>query len=121
MQKESEKRNRIRVNYIISSTFIRGDETELVCSLHDISMSGAYLATDNPCAIGERGRLLIQLRCGDEDKTVNASCEVVRVISDTKGQNPAGMAVQITSIDTDSSIILFNMIRYQSDEDFTED
>jgi len=109
MNKTEEKRVRERVVYIIDTTFILPNGKNISCTIQDISMSGFYMVTMNPQPVGTEGKLKIILRLGETVKTVIASCRVTR--TDNKG-----MALAITQIDQDSSIILFNMIKFQSNK-----
>ncbi len=107
MKKAEEKRVRERVVYIIDTNFILSDGNEISCTIQDISMSGFYMVTMQAQPEGTEGRLKIILRLGDTVKTVNAICRVAR-------KDKRGMALTIIQIDQESSITLFNMIKFQS-------
>ncbi len=107
MKKAEEKRMRERVVYIIDTSFILPDGKEISCTIQDISMSGFYIETMQVQPKDSEGKLKILLRLGDNQKTVTAVCRVARM-------DKMGMALTITHIDQESSITLFNMIKFQS-------
>ena len=110
-----EKRERKRVDYIINAVFNSEQGNQISCTIQDISMSGFYLKTTNPLPVSSKGQVSIQLQFGEEHKEVHVECIVARCMNDPENKENAGMAVQITKMDPDSSITLYNMIRYQSE------
>ncbi len=112
-----EKRKRKRVVFILETKFTPDQGVPIHPTIRDISMGGMFLITPENIAVGTMGKIEITLRCGAEQKTVQAQCKVVRRVkpfSDRPGQE--GVGVEITDIDPDSSIILFNIIKYQNME-----
>jgi hypothetical protein len=110
-----EKRKRKRVAFNINTSFVPENGEPLPCVVQDISMSGFFLQTEKPFSQQTKGTVTIHLQFGDESKEVRAECVVARCIEDTEKPENSGMAVQIIQIDPDSSITLFNMVRYQSE------
>ncbi len=105
MTKEKEKRIRKRVAYIIDSIFYPTDGEKISGTIQDLSMNGFYLKTARPRLKNTIGELKILLKLGDKVKTVQATCRVTRTDTD-------GMALTITQINEESSITLFNMIKF---------
>ena len=114
-----EKRIRKRVDYLIDTTYIIADGSEIPCIIHDISMSGFYLQTEDPQPEQSKVQVKITLQIGNEKQKVSAECIVIRSVRDTENSENSGMALQVIRIDQDSSITLYNMIKYQS-HDFVQ-
>jgi len=111
-----EKRRRKRVDYIIDTTFINADGAEVPCIIHDISMSGFYIHTKNPQPKQSKVQVKITLQIGNEIQKVSADCIVIRSIRDSENSVNSGMALEIVRIDPDSSITLYNMVKFQSQD-----
>ncbi len=109
-----EKRERIRVDYVIGTEFILENGKKLNCIIRDISMGGAFLLTEYPEPPQSKGQLKIVLKCGEEEKKVQAHCVVIRAVNNSDNPQDNGMAVQILEIDTDSSIVLYNVVKFQT-------
>lgn len=105
MNKAEEKRVRERVNYIIDTLFTTEDNTLINGTVKDLSMNGFYLETEQPLPVDAQGRLKIILQLGETVKTMEAVCHVIR-------KEDRGMALTIDQIDQESSITLYNMIKF---------
>ncbi len=114
MTEYNEKRERLRVDYVIGTEFILENGEKLNCIIRDISMGGAFLLTEHPLPAQSKGQLKITLRCGEEKKEVLAHCVVIRSADQNVNLQEKGMAVQILEIDPDSSIILYNVVKFQA-------
>ena len=109
-----DKRGRKRVTYRYTAKLeVSGFEPMLV-GIHDISMSGVFLKTEQTLPSGTRGRLTIILQCGEETQKIHAQFVVQREVVRATEEQPRGMAVKLEGLNSDSSIHLFNIIKYQS-------
>lgn len=104
----SEKRIRQRVPLTLEAMLQVGESSVGYPRTRDISMSGIYLDTDSPLAVGTKGRVTLELASGADGVSIQADFEVVR-------NDPKGMAISFTHMDPDSSIHLYNVIKYQSE------
>ncbi|MFH1216843.1 MAG: PilZ domain-containing protein [Pseudomonadota bacterium] len=107
-----EKRKRPRVDFSIDAVFETGENIRTDHQCEDISMSGVFLRTSEPFPVGSVGNLLLVLECGDERVEVRAQCRVTRVVVG-ESDKPSGMGLEFVSLDSDSSIALFNVVKYQ--------
>jgi len=107
-----ERRKRKRVPFISGTEFII-ENKKIMPQLQDISMSGMSLQTAEIENIGTTGEIVIHLICGEEKKEIHALCRVVRHILPAAEHSVKGMGLEIVRIDPDSSILLYNLIRYQ--------
>lgn len=107
MSKE-EHRNRQRIPFIIEAVLTVDDSPIVYSRTRDVSMSGIYLLTSKPLPVGTEGTLALTLESGLSSLAIKAMCEVVR-------QDTEGMGLKFTHMDPDSSINLFNIIRYQGE------
>lgn len=108
-----EKRQRKRVNFKLSTVFINDAGTEYDCLLRDVSMSGFYIVTPNIQPEGSSIDIQIILTSGQDTQKVKARCTVIRSVVEAQYASNSGMALHISQIDPDSSIVLYNMIKYQ--------
>ena len=111
-----EKRKRPRVDFVITARFENGEHDPVEYRCQNVSMSGVFLQTDNPLAVGTSGRLSILLASGEERLEVRGECQVVRTIGigvGIGGNGSAGMGLEFVNLDYASSITLHNMVRYQ--------
>ncbi len=89
----------------------------------NISMSGALLEIHDESRlnrdelVGQQGRLELWHHCGDEEIDVRADFEVVRVPPCDPSPESTRIAVALTKLDTDSSIHLYNLVRWQAGDD----
>lgn len=106
-------RIRKRIHFVADvSLNIDGDITYYTES-RDVSMSGIFLLTDSPPTVGANGQIKITLEVGERKLFVHADCEVVRTVAESDEKDGNGAGIHFTSIDTESSINLFNIIKYQ--------
>ncbi len=106
-----DKRKFKRVDYTIQAVLEMDGSSQVYLQTRDINMHGIFLETDKPLAIGTTGKLNIHLQCGSQSEYIHASFKVVRH-QKAKADQPAGMGVEFTDIDSDSSITLFNMVKF---------
>ena len=116
MTDSADKRSRKRVLYRFESRIEADGYPDIFPEIHDISMSGVFFKSQQLLAVGTRGRLTIRLQCGERREQVNSGFRVQRVVEQSSENQPRGFAVLYEDIDTDSSITLFNIIKYQSGE-----
>lgn len=112
MISNEEKRGRERVDFKISSVFETEDGRTFDCLLKDISMSGFFIQTGHTQPEGKKIEIHIELTSGRDKQTVNAKCTVIRSVKKQE-LNQSGMALNIQQMDQNSSIVLFNMVKYQ--------
>lgn len=110
MNEEKDKRRRERVPFEIHAEFTSVDGQLIKGTLHDLSMSGFFLKGEPLCEVGSRGTIKILLVLGLQKISIEADCVVARVVDSTESR---GLALQIAKIDTDSSIHLYNIIKFQ--------
>ena len=118
MSEEQDRRRRKRVLYSIDAKIELEDKQVYYPEVHDISMSGIFLKSDEPLSINTKGLITIRLILGDIEENVKSEFIVQRIVAKGNKNQPPGFAVQFTELDSDSSIVLFNMIKYQSGEVF---
>ena len=109
---QEERRRHPRVKFVITAVFETADDVRKDHQCENISMSGLFLRTDEPLPVGTRGNVLIVLECGDDRIEVRAECKVSRVVDSKSGQL-SGMGLEYVALDPDSSIALYNVVRYQ--------
>lgn len=113
----AETRQRQRVNFNIDVTLETGGETLNYDRSQNISMSGIFLITPEPLPLGAKGKIIIDLECGEQHYRIRGLFEVVR-ITEKPGQSleePPGMGLAFRKLDPEGSIHLYNVIRYQSE------
>ncbi len=85
----------------------------------DASMGGALLALhdhgtlDRSDLVGQQGSLQIGHRLGTERITINSAFEVVRLQPSDPPPMPTLVGVRFLNMDPDSSLHLYNLLRYQ--------
>jgi len=107
-----ERRRHPRVNFVVQASFAAEGLVRTDHRCENISMSGLFLRTDAPLPVGTRGNLLIVLECGEERIEVRAECKVSRVMGEKSG-SAFGMGLEYVALDPDSSIALYNVVKYQ--------
>ena len=112
----NEKRGRKRVVYRIEAKIELENRTVYYSKVHDISMSGVFLESDDPFEAGTKGMITIHLESGDVEKEIKSGFSVTRVMAAAGEKQPAGFALVFLDLDPDSSILLYNIIKYQSGE-----
>lgn len=106
-----ERRQRKRIPVSLNVLLQVGEQHLTFTESRDVSMSGIFLLTETPLPEGTEGELSIRLESGEEHLRIRSGFEVVRVIP--PGEETPGMGLAFTGLDPDSSIHLFNLIRYQ--------
>lgn len=109
-------RKRIRVPFDVDVYFNTADEQIRSRKLQDISMSGLYFQSDIDLPIGATGTVQIYLESGEQQIIISANGKVTRSIS-ADSTSPAGIGIEFVEIDSDSSIHLYNVIKYQLGQD----
>ena len=107
-----ERRRFPRVDFVVQAVFETEGRVRRDHQCENISMVGLFLRTEEPLPVGTRGRVLIILECGEERLEVRAACQVSRVVK-SGGGSPAGMGLQYQNLDPDSSLALYNVVKYQ--------
>ncbi len=102
-----EKRKWARVPYVIDVQLKITGKKLYYSVTQNISMKGVFLKTEEVLPKGTSGEIIINLEFGQTKIQVKADFTVVRSETD-------GMGLNFTSIDPDSSITLYNIIKYQS-------
>jgi len=115
----TEKRRYPRVDFVVQASFTAEGLVRTDHRCENISMSGLFLRTDAPLPVGTRGNLLIVLACGEERIEVRADCKVSRVMGTASGK-AFGMGLEYVGLDPDSSIALYNVVKYQGGLDQEE-
>ena len=111
---DENKRVRTRVEFPVQVEVKTAAGTTSFAECGDISMNGIFLYTLDPLPVGDVGEICISVGSGLERKEVRALFEVVRVVAPGSDLKESGMGLLFAGIDPDSSITLFNIIRYQS-------
>ncbi len=114
------KRTRERVPFDVEVHFDTADDQIRSRHLQDISMNGLFFETENIVPEGTIGTIKLYLESGNQHIVISANGKVIRSI--TQDMNTSGgLGIEFTEIDTESSIHLFNIIKYQMpDEDSPE-
>lgn len=116
MSDRTEKRTRKRVLYRFEAKVEVSGYQVIYPEIHDISMSGVFLKTEETLPVGTKGNITIVLFCGDIQEKIYSQFSVQRIVKQDSESQPRGFAVLFEDIDTESSITLFNVIKYQSGE-----
>ncbi|MEA3286992.1 MAG: PilZ domain-containing protein [Candidatus Marinimicrobia bacterium] len=111
-----DKRKRSRVPFDVDVHFNTSEDQIRSKKLQDISMSGLYFESDIIVPLGTTGTVKLHLESGEQTIIITANGKVTRSIP-AEQNSPGGIGVEFTEIDTDSSIHLFNVIRYQLGDD----
>jgi len=109
-----EKRKRNRVDFIISAKLTAEDGNKYSPQVQNISMDGLYVSLDEIIPVGTSGKVKILLVFGESKLKVNAEFNVVRVDESKDKVNKYGIGLHFTSIEPESSITLYNMVKYQT-------
>ena len=108
------KRIRNRVEFAVHVSLEVDGKTTSYPASQDISMGGVYVLTDSPLPVGTEGGCSIVLEFGDQRRSICAEFDVVRVVESETEIDKPGMGIQFTDLDTDPSLTLFNVIKYQT-------
>ncbi len=114
------KRVHKRVPFDVAVHFDTAEEQIRSRQLQDISMNGIFFETETTVPVGTQGTVKLYLESGAQHVVISANGKVTRSIPvdiNTLG----GLGIEFTEIDTDSSIHLFNVIKYQDDTEESED
>jgi hypothetical protein len=107
---DNDSRTRERVPFEIAAVFTHHEQT-YTCTCENISMGGVLLESEELFPVGLSGFVEIILRSGFEQLEVKGLCHIVRVVTSLDSLNQIGL--EFDDLDSESSIVLFNMIRYQ--------
>jgi len=107
-----EKRKRPRVDFTIKVIFQAENIDLQDQQCENISMSGLFLRTGITLPLKTVGQLQIVLECGEDRLEVRSKSKVVRVVNDESGKT-VGVGLEFIDLDSDSSLNLFNLIKYQ--------
>ena len=107
-----EKRKRPRVDFSIKVVFHTENLVLKDQQCENISMSGLFLRTATPLFPETVGQLRIILECGQKRLEVRSKSKVIRVVYDDNGKT-AGLGLQFVDLDSESSLNLYNVIKYQ--------
>jgi c-di-GMP-binding flagellar brake protein YcgR len=110
----AERRRRKRVEYRVEIQYAFEGEWHRAKSVN-ISMSGLLLEVDRELRIGEFGKIRIVKDSLKEDALVAANVEVVRSEAGESANETREVALRFTRMDFESSVNLFQVIRYNSD------
>ena len=102
-----------RVEFVIRVTLTDSSGEHPYERTRNVSMGGIFVETGKPLAVGSQGRMIITLECGEVRKEISGQYVIVRVNPDGDETEPVGMALEFTELSPESSINLFNCIRYQ--------
>ncbi len=108
--KEENHRNRERVLFEIEAVFTH-DGKAYPCQCENVSMSGVLLDSKDFFSVGETGTVVIILNSGTELLEVKGDCRVARIVPSENDYFQLGL--EFESLDSESSIVLYNMVRYQ--------
>jgi len=114
MQKE--KRKRKRVDYEVQVQVSVGETWQKVQS-ENISIGGILVMMSEPMAVGEKCR--VRISADEEERTqwLSADAEVVRV-DPLEGEATYKIAMKFSGLDFDSSVKVFNIVRYMTGGDW---
>lgn len=109
---KSNQRIRPRVPFETDVSFEVDGQVMSGLESYDVSMNGIFLVTQNPLPLGRVGVVTLSLSSGEERVVVKARAEVVRVV--TSDGSPSGMGLVFVDLDPDSSIALFNIVKFHT-------
>ncbi len=104
------KRKWPRAKYQVRGVIeVEGESVNVRCT--NVCMDGMLILTDRSLPVGTRGRVEIIQEMGEEKLVVFSGFQVKRIEEEDGVQQ---MGVSLFDIDSDSSINLFNIVRYNS-------
>ena len=106
----SERRKLGRVPFTIHLALVTGGKTMEYGETHDISTGGIFAVTEDPMEIGTKGDFVIHL--GSEDAEGIEIKGGFEVVSQSGKDGINGMGIQFKDLDEESSIHLYNIVRY---------
>lgn len=113
---KEEKRKRKRVEYDVDVQLRRG-ETWLTVQSENISMGGILVLMAGDIAVGDKCRVKISTDAELKTLLLTTDVEVVRVDT-ADDETKQKVAMKFTSLDFDSSVTLFNIVRYMTGGDW---
>ena len=122
--KDKNKRLRERAPFKTDIILSMGKAKKRYSKTRDISMNGLFVETDNVSDIlplGSEGKIKILLIFGESKIIIKGKFRVMRVIDLVKDKNgnplPSGFGIELFDFEGDSSIELYNVLRYNLKED----
>ena len=109
-ESSSERRKLGRVPFTINLALTTGGTTNNYGETHDISTGGIFAVTDEPMDVGTKGDFVIRL--GSEDAEGIEIKGGFEVVSHSDKDGARGMGIHFSDIDEQSSIHLYNIVRY---------
>ncbi|MFQ5432793.1 MAG: PilZ domain-containing protein [Nitrospinota bacterium] len=106
----SDRRKLGRVPFTINLALTTGGRTMTYSETHDISTGGIFAVTDDPMEVGTMGDFVIRL--GSEDAQGIEIKGGFEVVSHSGKDGLRGMGIHFMEIDEESSIHLYNIVRY---------
>lgn len=110
----AERRRRKRVEYQVEIQYAFEGEWRQAKSIN-ISMSGLLLEVERELRVGEIGKIRIVKDSIKDEALVAANVEVVRAGNGEDADAAHEVALRFTRMDFESSVNLFQVIRYNSD------
>jgi hypothetical protein len=122
--KNKNKRLRERAPFKTDIILSMGKAKKRYSKTRDISMNGLFVETDNVSDIlplGSEGKIEILLILGESKIIIKGKFRVMRVIDLVKDKNenplPLGFGIELFDFEGDSSVELYNVLRYNLKED----
>lgn len=110
---QDERRRQPRVSYKSEVRVeVNGDKLSGQCK--NLSMSGMLLVLDRALAVGSQGRLEISQQMEEERLEIDSGFEVMRINDLMKKGGICEIGLHFNDLDFDSSVKLYNVIRYRS-------
>lgn len=108
-----ERRRYRRVDYVVSIE-IDGKERPFRGRTVNVSVRGMLIESEELLNRGDKGIVRLFESCGEDSLLIGARFEVAWMMPREPGGCSCG--VELTEIDSESSINLYNIVRYQSGE-----
>jgi len=105
-----ERRTLGRVPFTIHLALTTDGKTHNYAETHDISTGGVFAVTDDQMEIGTTGDFVIRL--GSEDSEGIEVTGGFEVVSHSGKDGMSGMGIHFKDLDEQSSIHLYNIVRY---------
>ncbi len=122
--KDKNKRLRERAPFKTDIILSMGKAKKRYSKTRDISMNGLFVETDNVSDIlplGSEGKIKILLIFGESKIIIKGKFRVMRVIDLVKDKNenplPLGFGIELFDFEGDSSVELYNVLKYNLKED----
>ena len=118
------KRLRERVSFKTEIILSMGKVKKKYSKTRDISMNGLFVETDNVSDIlplGSEGEIEILLILGESKIIIKSKFRITRVVDleEDKNENPLplGFGIELFDFEGESSVELYNVLRYNLKED----